>query len=85
MDWQTAGPFKWKQELTGSTFHAVYQTIEQWNLAIDGPAGRVIADDMGYYGASPREEIIKQAYWDIVHTLNGHYHCCLSGKCRYAI
>ena len=82
MDWQRSTIYEWRQELTGTVQAPLNQTRPVWNLYIQGPAGLVLADDMGEYTGAA-DSIIEMAYWDIVHTLDGHYHCCLTGKCWY--
>jgi hypothetical protein len=82
MDWQQSKDLRWRQELTGTAPALFDQTREVWNLYIEGPAGAVRADDMGLYIGAP-SQAIETAYWDIVHTLDGHYHCCLTGKVWY--
>ena len=82
MDWQQSKELRWRQEITGSARDVYDQVRDVWNLYIQGPAGTVRADDMGYYQGAPYQAI-ESAYWDIVHTLDGHYHCCLTGKVWY--
>jgi hypothetical protein len=82
MDWQQSKSLRWRQEITGTTTDLQDQVRNIWNLYIEGPAGIVRADDMGAYAGAPHQAI-ETAYWDIVHTLDGHYHCCLTGKVWY--
>ena len=52
-------------------------------MYIQGPAGTVRAWDIGYITDGYYEQYpdrLWDLYRDIVAVLNGHYHCCLSGK-----
>lgn len=48
------------------------------HLTIQGPKGTVAADKLVV--VLDRQDYIEDLYWDIITTLEGNYHCCLTGR-----
>jgi hypothetical protein len=71
MNWQTVDDYSYINELKNGS----------WSLWIHGPRGIVGGEDLGEY-PNPTRKILDRAYWSFVHTLDGHYHCCLTGRVR---
>jgi len=77
MDWETIGDFEWRQEVC-SEDNSVSPPRPLWRVFIKGAAGNVCADDIIW--CIGREDILHTYYWEMIAVLDGHYHCCLSGK-----
>jgi hypothetical protein len=66
------------QEILGSSDHGAVT-----NMYISGPFGTVKAHDIGYIDDGYYEQYpnrLWDLYKSILAVLDGHYHCCLSGK-----
>jgi hypothetical protein len=73
MNWETVGEFEWRQEICNEP-----DPRPLWRVFIKGAAGNVCADDIVW--CAGREDILSTYYWEMIAVLDGHYHCCLSGK-----
>lgn len=80
VDWQTTGQYRWKTEVCGSykKKEAVPVVLPLWRLYIKGPAGNLYCDD--FAEIYPTIEYFDFVYWTMVAALDGHFHCCFSGK-----
>ena len=66
------------QELLGESNHGLIT-----NMYIRGPYGTVKGYDIGYIDSGYYEQYpdrLWDLYKDILAVLDGHYHCCLSGR-----
>ncbi len=77
MDWEQVGIFTWRQEVC-SHDTAFDPPRPLWTVYIKGPAGNVCADDIVW--CTGREDLLAVYYWEMIAVLDGHYHCCFSGK-----
>jgi hypothetical protein len=78
-DWETVGPFEWRQEVCGREINRLIGLDRPlFRVFIRGPAGSVYADDIVW--CVGREDILAVYYWEMIAVLDGHYHCCFSGK-----
>lgn len=78
MDWIEIDQLGFYQEIVGDSDHGPIT----W-MYIRGPEGVVRAYDIGYITGGYYEEYperLWELYRDILAVLNGHYHCCLSGR-----
>ena len=69
---------KFAQEILGSSDHGTVT-----DMYISGPFGTVKAYDIGYIDDDYYEQYpnrLWDLYKSILLVLDGHYHCCLSGK-----
>ena len=69
---------KFAQEILGSSDHGTVT-----DMYISGPFGTVKAYDIGYIDDGYYEQYpnrLWDLYKSILLVLDGHYHCCLSGK-----
>lgn len=77
-NWTTAGPLEFYQEPVDGP-----ESNPRCWLYIRGPHGQVRAWDIGYITPGYYEQYPNRL-WDlytaILLVLDGHYHCCLSGK-----
>ena len=78
MQWETVAEYEWRQEQS-SWDESVDPPRPLWRVYIKGSAGTVYADDIVWIMG--RRDLLDDLYWMIVQVLDGHYHCCLSGKC----
>ena len=69
MEWERVEPYKWRQE----------SQPPGWRVFIEGVKGTVQVDDIVWIAG--RFDLLDQLYWDAQSVLDGHYHCCLWGKC----
>ena len=78
-DWETVGPFEWRQEVCRREKHRLLGIDRPlFRVFIKGPAGAVYADDIVW--CAGREDLLSVYYWEMIAVLDGHYHCCFSGK-----
>lgn len=79
-DWQTVGQYAWKTEISGSYKQkaALPVVLPLWRIYIKGPAGNVYCSDIA--DIYPNLDYINFLYWEMIAVLDGHYHCCFSGK-----
>jgi hypothetical protein len=79
MDWHYIdNSLDFAQEVVGDSAHGPIT----W-MYIRGPAGTVKAYDIGYIDNGYYEQYpdrLWDLYKSILNVLDGHYHCCLSGK-----
>lgn len=78
MDWIEIDQLGFAQDIVGNSDHG----LVTW-MYIRGPAGIVRAYDIGYITDGYYEQYpdrLWDLYRDIVAVINGHYHCCLSGR-----
>jgi hypothetical protein len=79
MDWRRiTDHLDFAQEILGQSSHGPVT----W-MYIRGPAGIVKAYDIGYIDDGYYEQYpdrLWDLYQSILSVLDGHYHCCLSGK-----
>jgi hypothetical protein len=69
MEWERVEPYRWRQE----------PQSPGWRVFIEGVKGTVQVDEIVWI--TGRFDLIDQLYWDAQSVLDGHYHCCLWGKC----
>lgn len=71
MEWKTLEDYSYLNEFKNGS----------WGLWISGPRGIVGGDELGCYNRATRDDL-DTVYWTIIHVLDGHYHCCLTGRVR---
>jgi hypothetical protein len=77
MEWETIGPYKWRQEVS-SYDDSVSPSRPLWRVYIKGVAGNAYTDDIVW--CVGREDLLATYYWSMIAVLDGHYHCCFSGR-----
>jgi len=79
MDWEKVGPYEWRQEISSyEKMPDPWPPRPLWRVFIKGVAGNVYVDDIVWF--SGREDTLDIYYWEMIAVLDGHYHCCFSGK-----
>lgn len=69
----------WKTfDNTSIKYTTIQNSDKTITLTISGPKGLVTAHSIVI--VLDRLDYIEDLYWDIVNTLAGNYHCCLSGS-----
>ena len=78
MNWIKIDQLEFAQDIVSNSDHGLIT----W-MYIRGPAGTIRAYDIGYITDGYYEqypERLWDLYRDILAVLDGHYHCCLSGR-----
>lgn len=78
MDWTSVGLYRWASEVS-SLDPTTVPPMPLLRVYIEGHKGTVVADDV--VCVINRLDYIDDLYWQIQAVLDGHYHCCLTGKC----
>ena len=78
MDWESVGSYQVASEIS-SWDSTVTPPRPLYRVYIAGVNGTLYADDL--VCIINRFDFIDYLYWDIQAVLDGHYHCCLTGKC----
>jgi len=77
MDWSSIQEYQWACETSGQDT-SVEPARPLYRVYIQGPRGTVSADEV--VTIFDRYDYIDDLYWLIVSVLDGHYHCCLTGR-----
>ncbi len=77
MQWSQQGNYLWACEPAGPDPSSQVPS-GLWRVVIQGAKGTVSADNI--VCVYDRFDYIDDLYWLICSVLDGHYHCCLSGR-----